>query len=160
MLSQQAIILSICNFVILIAVILSLFVIKKSADKKDESKLVTILKNIAALVLFLIIMVLQVYSVNCMVYGECGSWAWILTAFAVFGTLAYLGVFAYVAISAAKLKASVKDLVKPISEADKLPPTDKLEIKLIEKPSPAPPAEATTPTATTPPPPVTSSKST
>jgi cytochrome bd-type quinol oxidase subunit 2 len=98
MLSQQALILSICNVVIFIALIISVFIIKKTTDKKEESKYKIVLKNIAALIFFLIIMIMQVYSVNCMVYGECGSWAWIITIFTVLGTLAYLGLFIYILI--------------------------------------------------------------
>lgn len=120
MFSQQAIILGICNFVIFVAVVVSMFVLKKDADTNQGGKVVPILKNIAALVLFLVIMVMQIYSMNCMVYGECVSWAWIITAFAVFGTLAYLGVFAYIAMSTARLRAGIKDMVRPIKEADRL----------------------------------------
>jgi hypothetical protein len=111
MFSQQALILTICNVVILIAVILSMFVLKKSKDN-DRYKLSTILKNIAALVMFIIIMVMQIYSVNCMIYGDCHLWTWILVAFAAFGTLMYIGFFAYIAMSANRIKTSITDLPK------------------------------------------------
>lgn len=111
--SVQAIILTVCNVVILIALFLSLFVIKRSADSPDENKTATILKNIAALVLFLVIMVMQVYSLNCMIYGNCIAWTWILTAFAIFGTLAYIGFFAYIAMTAKTVKKGMKDMLKP-----------------------------------------------
>lgn len=111
--SPQAIILTVCNIVILIALILSLFVIKKSSDAPEESKVKTILKNVAALVMFLVIMAMQIYSLNCMVYGNCTSWSWVLTTFAIFGTLAYIGFFAYVAMTAKKVQMSMKDMMKP-----------------------------------------------
>lgn len=125
MLSQQAIILGICNLVIFVAVVISMFVLKKDADKGAGAvgkggKVVAVLKNVAALVLFLVIMVLQIYSLNCMVYGDCVAWSWILTALAVFGTLGYLGVFAYIAMSTRKISGEIKDMVKPIVEADRI----------------------------------------
>lgn len=113
--SPQAIILTVCNLVILIALILSLFVIKKSQDSPEENKVKTMLKNIAALIMFLIIMVMQIYSLNCMVYGDCNAWAWLLTTFAVFGTLAYIGFFAYVAMTAKRVQTTVKDMMKPVN---------------------------------------------
>lgn len=115
MFSQQAIILTICNFVIFVAVVLSMFVLKKSTDTEPMT-IVPILKNVAALVGFVIVMALQVYSLNCMIYGDCHAWAWVLTAMAVVGTLAYLGIFAYIAMTASKIKSSVKDLVKPLKD--------------------------------------------
>jgi len=113
--SQQAIILTICNFVIFVAVVLSMFVLKRSTDTETMT-IIPILKNVAALVGFVIVMALQVYSLNCMIYGDCNVWAWILTAMAVVGTLAYLGVFVYITVSASKIKSSVKDLIKPLHD--------------------------------------------
>lgn len=112
MLSQQGLILSICNVIIFVAVVLSMFVIKKTADT-EPNKVKAVLKNIAVLIMFLLIMVMQVYSLNCMVTGDCHVWAWILTAFAIFGTLGYIGFFAYLTMTANKVKDSVKDLVNP-----------------------------------------------
>lgn len=112
MFSQQAFILTICNIVILVAVILSMFVIKKS-HTADPNKVKTILKNISVLMMFIVIMVLQVYSLNCMVLGNCQIWSWILTAFAVFGTLGYIGFFAYLSMSANQVQNSLKDIIKP-----------------------------------------------
>ena len=112
MLSQQGLILSICNVIIFVAVVLSMFVIKKSADT-EPNKIKSVFKNIAVLLMFLLIMVMQVYSLNCMVTGECQVWAWTLTAFAVFGTLGYIGFFAYITMTANKVQESVKDLIKP-----------------------------------------------
>jgi hypothetical protein len=112
MFSQQGVILTVCNVIIFIAVILSMFVIKKSSNT-EPNKTTSILKNIAVLIMFLLIMAIQVYSLNCMVYGDCQMWAWSLTAFAVFGTLGYIGFFAYISMSANKLQDSVKDLIKP-----------------------------------------------
>lgn len=112
MLSQQGVILSICNFIIFVAVVLSMFVIKKSADT-ESNKTKSILKNIAVLMMFILIMVMQVYSLNCMVTGDCQLWSWTITAFAVFGTLGYIGFFAYIVMTANKVQESVKDLIKP-----------------------------------------------
>lgn len=111
MFSQQAIVLSICNIIILIAVIISMFVLKKSKDT-EQYKIKTVLKNIAALIMFIIIMVMQIYSVNCMITGECHIWTWILVAFFAFGTLMYIGFFTYVAMSANKIRSTITDLPK------------------------------------------------
>lgn len=113
MFSSQAVVLSICNIIIFIALILSMFVLKRSSADPTESRLKTILKNVAALIMFLIIMVMQVYSLNCMIYGDCAAWAWVLTAFAIFGTLTYIGFFAYLVFSARKVQTSLQGLMTP-----------------------------------------------
>ena len=113
MFSQQSIVLSICNVIILIAVILSMFVLKKSKDT-ERYKINTILKNVSALVMFIIIMVLQIYSVNCMISGDCHIWTWILVALFAFGTLMYVGFFTYVAMSASRIQTSIAELPKPL----------------------------------------------
>ena len=112
--SNQAIILTVCNVVILVAVLISMFILKKSVDL-NEGKVKTIIKNISALVFFLVIMVIQVYSLNCMVYGDCNTWSWVITAFAIFGTLGYIGFFAYISMSSKVVKDSVKDIMKPVA---------------------------------------------
>lgn len=94
MLSSQAFVLAICNVCILIAVIISMFVIKKNTDSGHTSS--ALLKNIVALVVFILVMVMQVYSLNCMVRGDCHIWAWILAVFGVIGALSYLGAFVYI----------------------------------------------------------------
>lgn len=112
MFSQQAFILTVCNVIILVAVILSMFVLKKS-QTTDPNKVKTVFKNISVLIMFIIIMMLQVYSLNCMVYGNCQLWSWILTSFAIFGTLGYIGFFAYLSMSANQVQTSLKDIIKP-----------------------------------------------
>lgn len=114
--STQAIILTVCNVVILIALFLSLFVLKRSVDSENESKVTTIMKNVSAMLMFVVIMVIQIYSVNCMVYGNCIAWTWILTAFAILGTLAYIGFFAYVAVTAKTVKNGMKNMMRPENE--------------------------------------------
>lgn len=113
MISIQAVVLGICNLVILVALIISMFVLKRSSDS-SEGKVKTALKNVAALIMFVIIMVMQIYSLNCMVYGNCVAWAWVLTAFAIFGTLAYIGFFTYLLFSTNKVKNSLKDIMRPV----------------------------------------------
>jgi hypothetical protein len=106
MLSTQAIVLAICNTVILVAVILSMFVIKKNTD--EGNKVYATIKNIFALLMFIIIMMMQIYSLNCMVYGDCRMWAWVLAIFAVVGTLSYIGFFAYIVFTMKKISTYPK----------------------------------------------------
>lgn len=107
MLSSQAFVLAICNVCVLIAVLLSMFVIKKNTDNGETSS--AMVKNVVALVFFIFIMVMQVYSLNCMVRGDCHVWAWILAAFGVIGTLSYLGAFVYILMSSKKNDKTVAD---------------------------------------------------
>lgn len=100
MISTQAIVLTICNLIILVALIISMFIIKRTND--NEQKVGAIMKNMSALLGFIIIMGLQIYSLNCMVYGDCHLWSWILVGFGILGTLSYLGVFAYIAYTLKK----------------------------------------------------------
>lgn len=122
-LSTQATILAICNFVILIAVVLSMFVIKKNND--EGNKLYATIKNVFALLMFIIIMTMQVYSLNCMIYGDCHLWGWILTTFAVIGTLSYLGFFAYIAFTIKKTGDALHISQSPSSAPLSTPPIDK-----------------------------------
>lgn len=116
MLATQSIVLIVCNLFVLIAIILSMFVLKKesNANKTTSERITTIAKNVLALVLFVIIMALQVYSLNCMVYGDCQAWAWILTAFAALGTLSYLGFFVYLVSTMKKIHTTVQNQIDDI----------------------------------------------
>jgi hypothetical protein len=94
LISTQAVVLAICNALILLAVILSMFVIKKNTDEGDKGS--ALIKNVVALLFFFVFMALQVYSLNCMIYGDCRIWAWILVGFAVLGTVLYMAAFLYI----------------------------------------------------------------
>lgn len=94
--STQAWLLAICNFVIFISVILSLFLIKD--DNEQGKKGSAIFKTIIALGSFLCVMALQVYSLNCMVVGDCILWSWIVAIFATIGCIAYVCLFVYVVV--------------------------------------------------------------
>ena len=92
--STQAMILAACNAVIFIAVVIAMFLTKEEADK--GSKVVAIMKNIVSLLAFFIMMALQVYSLNCMVYGECYLWSWIIAIFSVIGLVIFILGFIYI----------------------------------------------------------------
>lgn len=112
MLSTQAIVLAVCNLLVFIAITLSMFVLKKESDQNasKSDRIVTIVKNVTALIMFAVIMALQVYSLNCMIYGDCQLWAWIITAFAALGTLSYLGFFVYLIATFKKVGDNVQDI--------------------------------------------------
>lgn len=116
MLSTQALILAICNVLVFIALTLSLFVLKKESTQNatKSDRVLTILKNITALLMFAVIMALQVYSLNCMIYGDCQLWAWIITIFAGLGTLSYLGFFVYLVATFKKVESNVTTTVEDI----------------------------------------------
>jgi hypothetical protein len=132
MLSTQAIILLVCNLIVLIAVGLSLFALKKNVDK-GESKTVVLLQNIAVMIMFVVIMMMQVYSINCMVFGDCQLWTWIIVGLAVIGTLTFLGFFTYVAIATKLTERAVVDAVtlpaKTTSKVAKVETSSKVTIK-------------------------------
>lgn len=124
--STQAVILTICNVLVFIAVATSMFLIKKEGDANTNvsSRIGTIMKNIAALIMFAIVMALQVYSLNCMIYGDCHMWTWIITGFAVFGTLSYLGIFVYLVSTLKRVKDTVKSDIDDIRSFGDAPTSD------------------------------------
>jgi len=100
MLSKQGWVLAICNTIIFIVVLIGMFSVKKDAEAGDKTK--ALIKNVVALVFFFIIMVLQVYSLNCMITGDCHIWAWILAIFAVLTTVLYMIAFVMIIFAANK----------------------------------------------------------
>lgn len=79
--SKQAIILMICNFIVFMLLLLNTFI------TKTPSRIYIII------VLFFIIlpfMLLQIYSLNCMVTGECYAWSWIIAYIAIAFTVLYV----------------------------------------------------------------------
>lgn len=104
MLTTQGWILAICNIIIFVVVIVGMVAVKK--DSEDGNKPLALVKNVVALVFFFIVMALQVYSLNCMVTGDCHLWAWILAVFAVITTLLYMGAFVIILFGPSKKDAS------------------------------------------------------
>lgn len=79
--SKQAIILMICNFIVFMLLLLNTFITK------------TPNRTAIIVVLFLLIlpfMLLQIYSLNCMVTGECYAWSWIIAYIAIAFTVLYV----------------------------------------------------------------------
>lgn len=103
--SPQASILAICNIIIVLSTGISMLIFARKSEEIVTWNLVV--NNVAAFLLFIVIMALQVYSLNCMVTGDCQIWAWVVAGFAVFGTLAYLGLFAYLMGLLNKIKNAV-----------------------------------------------------
>lgn len=79
--SKQAIILMICNFIVFMLLLFNTFITKGSN------------RNAIIIVLFLMIlpfMILQIYSLNCMVTGECYVWSWIIAYISIAFTVLYV----------------------------------------------------------------------
>lgn len=88
-LSNQALTILICNFIIFILLLANTFIPRKSAS--DAEKRMT--KTGSFIVLFLLVlpfMLLSVYSVNCMIVGQCTTWTWIISAFVIFVAFLYI----------------------------------------------------------------------
>lgn len=100
MLSKQGWVLAVCNTIIFIVVVLSMLSVKQETEQGSKTK--ALIKNVVALVFFFIVMVLQVYSLNCMITGDCHVWAWILASFAVITTLLYMLAFVFIIFKANK----------------------------------------------------------
>lgn len=87
--SAQSIVVGACIIVCLL-VLFTNSILNQSSSAKD--------KAIAFLVLFFVgipLLILKVYTVNCIVLGSCDMYGWILASIAIVVTLAYLGLFVY-----------------------------------------------------------------
>jgi energy-converting hydrogenase Eha subunit A len=84
-LSYQAIVLMLCNFIIFMLMFINVFIPKKNKDSPSKTAITLVL-----LFIILPVMALQVYSLNCMVTGECHAWSWILSAIAGIFTILYV----------------------------------------------------------------------
>ena len=80
-LPKQTLVLLVCNIVIFILIVSNMFL------GKNKNWFLSIVLLIALIVP---IMLMQLYSVNCMVTGDCNSWSWFLVAVAVLCTLVYI----------------------------------------------------------------------
>lgn len=136
MLSTQAWLLAICNFVIFVSVVISVFLIKD--DGEQGKKGTALFKTVIALLSFLFVMALQVYSLNCMVFGNCLLWSWIVSVFAAIGCIAYICVFVYVVVLK---KTSIKQSVpspSPIAYAPPMPSPIAAPLQTVPVVSPVP----------------------
>lgn len=79
--SKQAIILMICNFIVFMLLLLNTFITKTP----NRTGIIVVL-----FLLILPFMLLQIYSLNCMVTGECYAWSWIIAYIAIAFTVLYV----------------------------------------------------------------------
>jgi hypothetical protein len=79
--SNQAIILTVCNFIIFMLMFANIFI------SKQKSKTIVIL---GLIFIVIPIMIIQIYSLNCMVTGSCVAWSWTLSIIAIVLTLVYV----------------------------------------------------------------------
>lgn len=85
-LSPQAIVLIICNAIILMLMLINVFIPRKDSQKLGNKGLMFLV-----IILFIIpIMLIQIYSLNCMVTGSCTKWSWTLSIIAVIFTVVYV----------------------------------------------------------------------
>lgn len=80
-LSKQGLVLLVCNMIVFIMIVANIFVSKKSN---------WVMSLFLLCVLIIPIMAIQVYSLNCMVTGDCRLWSWTLVAFVIVFTLLYI----------------------------------------------------------------------
>ena len=95
-LTPQAIVLLVANLVFLIAVVFSISSVLRTMKTHGFDVTYDVSRVVSALLSYLIVMGLQVYSLNCMVVGDCRVWTWILAGLAVLGTLLYLALLVWI----------------------------------------------------------------
>lgn len=103
-LSNQALTILICNFVIFILLLANTFIPRKNPS--DAEKRMS--RSGSFIVLFLLVlpfMLLSVYSVNCMIVGQCTTWTWILSAFVIL--IAFLYIVGFIQMIIIKKKERV-----------------------------------------------------
>lgn len=85
-LSHQAIVLIVCNFVVFMLMFINVFIPRKNVTNTPSKTAV----SFVLLLVILPIMILQIYSLNCMVTGECYAWSWTLSVIAAIFTIIYV----------------------------------------------------------------------
>jgi hypothetical protein len=86
-LSNQAMTILVCNFIIFILLLANIFIPRNDSSQKRMSK------TGSFVVLFLLVlpfMILSVYSVNCMIVGQCTTWSWILSGLVIIAAILYI----------------------------------------------------------------------
>jgi hypothetical protein len=100
MIHKQTIIIGVCFVIVLLIMLVnSLLPQKKQDTTLDRSK---ILITLAILLTFLPIALIKLYSVNCMLEGNCHVLVWVYVAIWVLLTAAYTGAFILKAIKTKK----------------------------------------------------------
>ena len=87
--STQSIVVGVCSIICLL-ILFTNSILNQSYTVKE--------KAIAFVVIFFVgvpFLLLQVYTVNCVVVGTCDIYGWIITSIAIITTLTYLGLFVY-----------------------------------------------------------------
>lgn len=103
-LSNQALTILVCNFIIFVLLLANTFIPRKSPS--DSEKRMS--KSGSFIVLFFLVlpfMLLSVYSVNCMIVGQCTTWTWILSALVI--CVAFLYIVGFVQMIIIKKKERV-----------------------------------------------------
>ena len=95
-LAPQTITLLIVNVLLLATFVAGVFMInnKKDADK-EQKKWLVVIKNLGVFAVYIMIMCAQAYSVNCMIYGNCFVWSWVIAALIIVASLSHMGLIIY-----------------------------------------------------------------
>lgn len=95
-LAPQTIALIVVNVLLLITFIAGVVVVNKHKKTNEDSKIMIFAKNLGLFVFFIIVMCAQAYSVNCMVFGNCVAWSWVIASIIMLASFAHMGMLLYV----------------------------------------------------------------
>ena len=114
-LQTQSIVLLVCNLIIFVLVGANVLINKK---ENAPSWLLTL---ILLVMIVLPIMIVQVYSLDCMFTGDCRAWSWTLATAAIVVTLIYIVGFISMIIKLKKSSGPTKRFItEKEEENDKL----------------------------------------
>lgn len=109
-LAPQTIALIVVNVILLITFIIGVVVVNKSKknneDGTQDSKIMILAKNLGVFALFIIIMCAQGYSVNCMVFGNCATWSWVVASVIMCASFVHMGMLVYVILKTLQSQAA------------------------------------------------------
>mgnify|MGYP006275842617 CR=1 FL=1 len=91
-LTHQSLVLAVA-FIIMIIVFIMNVLLPSKGSKYDKFIVIAI-----ALVVILPLMIIKVYAMQCMIYGNCMAFTWMIAAAAMVLALTYLGMFIHTMI--------------------------------------------------------------
>lgn len=86
-LTTQALVLLVCNFVIFILLFANILIPKSRNQQNNDSKIARLL---LLFIVVLPIMVLSIYSLNCMIVGQCTHLSWAVATVAILVCILYI----------------------------------------------------------------------
>lgn len=113
MMSSQAWVMAVCNLLIFGLMIAAVVFAKKDAE--EGNKAIAVIKTVVGFLFIFVIMALQVYSLNCMVVGDCQLWSWIIAILSVISTLVFIGGLIYIYYVTKKISTVMDEVSKASS---------------------------------------------